>query len=126
MFNPYIFRLAELLSEDFFLVDSVPINTYLAHLETCRKFPIMYRNEQVGGAVMNENKFHIAVLPKYRGRVGREILRAIEWGFSINNPFIGIVSASNTDALKLVKRYPYSVMGVLDSNLVFMITKRGN
>jgi hypothetical protein len=126
MFNPYIFRLAELLSEDFFLVDSVPINTYLAHLETCRKFPIMYRNEQVGGAVMNENKFHIAVLPKYRGRVGREILRAIEWGFSINNPFIGIVSASNTDALKLVKRYQYSVMGGLNSNLVFMITKRGN
>ena len=126
MFNPYIFRLAELLSEDFFLVDAVPINTYLAHLKTCRTFPIMYKNEQVGGAVMNENKFHIAVLPKYRGLVGREIVKAFEWGFSICDPFLGVISPTNNAALKLVKRYKYSVMGGLNSNLVFMITKRGN
>ncbi len=126
MFNPYIFRLAELLSEDFFLVDSVPINTYLAALEKCRTRPILYNNEQVGGAVMNENKFHLAVLPKYRGLVGREILKACEWGFAMYNPFIAIVSASNTNALKLIKRYQYSVVGGLNNNLFFMITKRGN
>ena len=73
--------------------------------------------------MMNGDKFHIAVLPKARGLVGKQIIQAIDWGFSIANPFLAVVSIHNEEVRNLMKRYKHRLVRTNNETLTFQIFK---
>jgi hypothetical protein len=125
LFNAYVYRLAEIFSDDGALVQSVPEEQYISELSACKTFPICFKGQAVGGAVMRQDRFHIAVMPMYRGRVGRQIIKAMEWGLSISNPFIANVRHDNIEALRIVEFYNHHLVGQDALTLTFSIEPRG-
>lgn len=124
-FDPYVYRQAELLSPSGGLVKETPIDAYIAALDTCKKYSITYANRCVGGAVMVENRFHIAVLPEFRGLVGNQIIRAMEWGFTLHDPYIAVFERGNKEALRLAKFFSHTLIGQDASTLTFSLKPRG-
>jgi hypothetical protein len=122
-FDPLVYRDAEINSIDGHLVSSVSVEEYVKAFEGFETFPVMYGGKQVGGAAMRSFRFHIAVLPEYRGLVGRQIVKAINWGLDISNPFIASVNTLNTAVLGLVRRMPNELIYEFGDTQVYLIRR---
>jgi hypothetical protein len=122
--DPFIYRQAELCSLDGDLVLQVPLNVYTAALDALPSYSILYANVCVGGAVMKENRFHIAVLPEFRGFVGNQIIRAMEWGFTLHEPYVAMIRKDNKEALRLVEFFNHTFISQNDSTLTFLLKSR--
>ncbi|CAB5220292.1 hypothetical protein UFOVP236_20 [uncultured Caudovirales phage] len=120
-----VYRQAELQSSEGGLVYSIPLNQYMSVLDSLPSFSITYANRCVGGAVMRENRFHIAVLPEFRGLVGTQIIRAMEWGFTLHDPYIAMIERNNKDALRLAEFFNHTLIGQDASTLTFLLKPRG-
>jgi len=122
-FDPLIYREAEINSIDGHLVSMVSVDEYVQAFEGFETFPITHNGKQVGGAAMRGFRFHIAVLPEYRGLVGRQIIKAFEWGLNISNPFIASVLTRNTAALGLIQRWPNELIYEFGGTQVYLIRR---
>ena len=125
MFDPYVFRLAELQSEAGDLVVGVPIDEYIKEIERCKTYSIEHSGMCVGGAIMKDERFHIAVLKDFQGLVGFQIIRAMMWGFSISTPFVAIVHKENKPVMRLVKFFNHQLIGQDAQTLTFALEPRG-
>jgi hypothetical protein len=124
-FDPLIYRRAEISSIDGHLVSCLSVDEYVKAFDGFETFPIIYNREQVGGAAIRGSQFHIAVLPEYRGLVGRQIIKAFEWGLDISNPFIASVLTVNTAAQGLIRRWPNELIYDFGGTQVYLI-RRGS
>lgn len=124
--DPFVYRAAELQSLDGGLVCLSPIADYTKTLEDLPTYSITYNGRCVGGAVLRGQNFHIAVLPEFRGLVGRQIIKAMNWGLSIQEPFIAKISTNNAEALRLIKFFGNNLVSQDATTLTYLITQRGN
>ena len=122
-FDPLIYRQAEISSLDGHLVSCLSVDEYVKAFEGFQTFPIIHKGRQVGGAAMRGFRFHIAVLPEFRGMVGRQIVKAINWGLDISNPFIASVNTLNTAVLGLVRRMPNELIYEFGDTQVYLIRR---
>ena len=123
--DPFIYRMAELRAEDGHLVFGVNIDQYIKTLLSHKTHAIVSNGIQVGGAVMSGDRFHIAIIPEFRGMVSFQIVRAVEWGLSISNPFKAIVRKDRSEVRRLIDFFPNKLVGQDDNTLTFEIKPRG-
>ena len=123
MFDSYVYYEAEKESCDKQHFALITKQEYVNAIKRNPKIRKRIDGVCVGGAVMNGDKFHIAVLPKAKGLVGKQIIQAIDWGFSIANPFLAVVSTHNNEVKNLMKRYKHRLVKTNNETLTFQIFK---
>ena len=69
MFDPRIYLLSERLSGNV-LMGKVSDEEFIKALCKCDVYSIDHQGAQVGGAILNGDRFHLTVLPEYQGKVG--------------------------------------------------------
>jgi len=122
--DPYVYRAAELQSSLGVFVQQVPSRVYAKAVESFPTFSITHSNKCVGGAILIEDRFHIAVLPEFRGLVGRQIIKAFYWGLSKQDPFFATVAKENKDAIRLIKFFNNTLVGQDAETLTYSITSK--
>jgi hypothetical protein len=122
-FDPEAFYQAERASQDQDLFKQIDKTQYINAIKRLPSFGISLGGISVGGAVMNGNRFHIAVQPVARGLVGGQIMDAFDWGFSLADPFLAVVAKGNLEALGLIKRYTHELVDQDAETLTYKIFK---
>ena len=123
MFDPRIYLLSERLSGNV-LMGKVSDEEFIKALCKCDVYSIDYQGAQVGGAILNGDRFHLTVLPDYQGKVGFQILKAIEWAHQRCIPFKARVHKDNTQVIRLVHFYRHILITEDDVTLTFEIYPR--
>jgi len=118
------FYAAEKNSIDGHLFNFISQEKYFSAIKYFPHYPIKFRNKLVGGALLDKNRFHIAVLKEYRGKVGKEIIASIDWGLSYFNPFEARINAKNVEAKNLIKRYKSKIIKKNDQEETYLIFRR--
>ena len=123
--DPYAYRLAELRSEHGHLVISTRIDKYIEEFLKYPGFSINLNKVSVGGAIMCNDTFHIAIIPEAQGFVGKQIIKAFEWGFTFHNPFKANISKTSLSAKKLIDFFPNTLLYQDKETFTFNIYSRG-
>lgn len=123
-FNPETFYQADRASHDVELFKLVNKHEYIQALIGLPCYSIDLRGVCVGGAVMNGDKFHIAVMPSARGYVGAKIIEAVEWGLSVCAPFIAEINRNNVEVMGVIERYVHELVDQDAQTLTYKIFQR--
>lgn len=123
-FNPEIFYQAERASHDAELFKLVDKEKYKNALIGLPCYSIELRGICVGGAVMKDDKFHIAVMPAARGYVGAKIIEAVDWGLSIKTPFLAEIKRNNVEVMGVIDRYTHELVDQDAETLTYKIFSR--
>ena len=123
--DPYAYRLAELRSEHGHLVIPTRIDKYIEEFLKYPGYSINLNKVSVGGAIMCNDTFHIAIIPEAQGFVGRQIIKAIEWGFTFHNPFKANISKNGLSVKKLIDFFPNTLLYQDKETFTFNIYSRG-